>query len=362
MIVLGLLAFDNALAVLHAFPDLFPQVPRYPSPWLLIQALLVPSSHYDVDRVQGLTDARDRLKRKSRSFSLASGAFEGRLRIDLVLLYSFCRTVDDLIDEAENLLEARNHLKNIHDFLALSYDVGSIATNSDQKPARLLEVVSRLPPNHQSAFTQLPTRYLPRAPLEGLLHGMKTDLEFGSSANDWPIKLESDLERYAHDVAGTVAELCICLIYHHSEAVDRSKFDEILQQGMMMGAALQYINIARDIEVDALISRVYIPSDWLEVTFGLSPEAVLKRPSSSEVDTLRNRLLGKAMLSYRLARPAIELLPPHGRAAIRVSVESYVEIGRILRKRRKTSVGQSGRATVPIFRRLFVAWRALNEG
>lgn len=82
----GLIAFDNALAILHAFPSLFPIVPALPSPVLLVQALLKPVHEYDQERIEGLRQALDRLRAKSRSFYLASSVFEGRLRIDLILL------------------------------------------------------------------------------------------------------------------------------------------------------------------------------------------------------------------------------------------------------------------------------------
>lgn len=82
----GLIAFDNALAVLHAFPSLFPVVPPLPSPVLLVQALLKPAHEYDQERIEGLRQALERLQAKSRSFYLASSVFEGRLRIDLILL------------------------------------------------------------------------------------------------------------------------------------------------------------------------------------------------------------------------------------------------------------------------------------
>ena len=80
------MAFDNALAILQLFPTLFPLPPNLPSPMTLVRALLVPTSQYDEVRVDGLQDALARLRKKSRSFYLASGVFEGRLRIDLVLL------------------------------------------------------------------------------------------------------------------------------------------------------------------------------------------------------------------------------------------------------------------------------------
>jgi 15-cis-phytoene synthase/lycopene beta-cyclase len=86
LVVFGMVAFDNALAVLHVFPNLFPRVPAHPGPVVLLQALFTSPTKYHHERLQGLTEAVQRLKRKSRSFYLASSAFEGRLRIDLILL------------------------------------------------------------------------------------------------------------------------------------------------------------------------------------------------------------------------------------------------------------------------------------
>ncbi len=86
MIVFGQVAFDNSLAILQAFPILFPDVPAVPSAFLLTRALVTNPSHYLGERILAIQEADLRLKSKSRSFSLASSLFQGRLRIDLVLL------------------------------------------------------------------------------------------------------------------------------------------------------------------------------------------------------------------------------------------------------------------------------------
>ena len=86
LIVFGLVAFDNALAILLTFPNLFPNVPSLPSPILLVQALLTDTSKYDEGRILGIQEAVSRLQKKSRSFYLASSVFSGRLRTDLILL------------------------------------------------------------------------------------------------------------------------------------------------------------------------------------------------------------------------------------------------------------------------------------
>lgn len=87
LIVFGLATFDQYLAVIYAFPHLFPEVPQSPTPLMLLQGRFTGTNEYDMERIKGIDEAVIRLKAKSRSFYLASSAFTGRLRIDLVLLY-----------------------------------------------------------------------------------------------------------------------------------------------------------------------------------------------------------------------------------------------------------------------------------
>lgn len=91
IIVFGQVAFDKALSVLVACPSLFPDSPPLPSPSLLMRSVLTPASKYDEARIIGLQEAVVRLKKKSRSFYLASSAFQGQIRSDLLLLYCMFR-------------------------------------------------------------------------------------------------------------------------------------------------------------------------------------------------------------------------------------------------------------------------------
>ncbi|KAL8914373.1 MAG: hypothetical protein Q9171_001003 [Xanthocarpia ochracea] len=354
LIVFGLVAFDNALAILNTFPHLFPAVSPLPSPVQLVKALLVSPSRYQDERILGLQEALQRLRKKSRSFYLASGVFQGRLRIDLILLYSFCRVADDLVDDASSGAEARHWIVRLTEYLDICY--AKAAKNSRSRDAF---VRSTFPVQAQSALLLLPTAYLSPTPLYDLVRGFETDLYF-STPGQFPIADEPTLKIYASRVAGTVAELCLELAFYHSNGqTTEQQRREIVQAGGRMGIALQYVNIARDIRVDAKNDRVYIPTSWLE-SKGLRPEDVLKDHSSSKIGALRQRLLDKAMDIYEDAKGAIDLLPSQSRDPMRVAVESYVEIGRVLRESSYTL--KDGRATVPKTRRLRVAWAALCKG
>jgi 15-cis-phytoene synthase / lycopene beta-cyclase len=269
-----------------------------------------------------------------------------------------------LVDNASTEFEAREWIGKLTHYLNLAYA---------SKEARLVQkhpdvhsyISENFPESSQSALRLLPTHLLPYGPLYELLEGFRTDLEFHESnfakaLRTFPIANEHDLEVYSARVAGTVAELCLELVFHHTSSVTTSAQREILiRSGGRMGIALQYVNIARDITTDAAIGRVYLPTSWLNAE-GLKPEDVLKNPDGPLIDTLRARLLHKAFGIYREARPALAQLPSDARAAMRVAVESYMEIGRVLREKGYNL--KKGRATVPIKRRLAVAWKALNQG
>ncbi|KAF2435643.1 Lycopene beta-cyclase [Tothia fuscella] len=352
LIVFGQVAFDNALAVINTFSSFGYAPPALPSPLLLVQALLKPASEYDQGRIDGLREAVNRLRQKSRSFYLASGAFEGKLRIYLIMLYSFCRVADDLIDEASSLDESQKWLNKLEEYLDRSCDEKE---SDDSITAYIRE---SFPKWAHSALLMLPTKELTAQPLYDLLRGFEMDLVFCSAKSDpFPIACEADLQLYSARVAGTVAQMCLELVFallpsHENEAARRS----LIQAGSDMGVALQYVNISRDIEVDAQLGRVYLPTDWLK-EMSLTPKQVIQNPRGPKIDALRRRLLDKAFAIYEESKGAIERLPQQAKGPMRVAVESYMEIGRVLREGHFQF--HRGRATVPKIRRLRVAWQTL---
>lgn len=359
-------------------PVHFPEVPALPSPALLVRALLLPARAYDEDRIAGLVQAVERLRRKSRSFYLASGVFPGRLRIDLIILYSFCRTADDMVDNASTPAEARQWIKKLTTFLNLSYKSKEAQLRDMNQGDSTLYAVQNFPRSAHSALLQLPTQYLSSQPLYDLLKGFEMDLQFKapSTRNEdskYPIKTQKDLDIYAARVAGTVAHLCLELVFHHYPgSVPNLKQTKVAAAGANMGTALQYVNVARDIMVDSQLERMYIPSPWLKEE-KMTPDQALKvlnvlaaSGGSAEQDAhfaqkferLKNRLLDRAFELYESSRDAIDDLPVEVRGPMRVAVESYMQIGRTLRQ--EGYVVRPGRATVPITTRIAVAWKALN--
>ncbi|KAI9669015.1 MAG: hypothetical protein M1831_000607 [Alyxoria varia] len=355
LVVFGLAAFDHAMAIQHTFPELS----RLPGAPVLVRAmdvLLQPESAYDKDRIIGLSHAIQTLQQKSRSFYLASSTFEGELRVDLVFLYSFCRVADDLIDGSTSWDRKQIWIDQLTQFIKRAY--------SDEDGSYTEYVRSTFPREVQSALLHLPVRRLSKQPLLDLLKGFEIDFKFADSShngfNQWPIDTERDLLQYGRYVAGTVAELFLDLVFHHtSQSFSSQSHAKLKDAGVAMGQALQIVNIARDVETDAALGRVYIPSVWVK-EYSMTPSDVLSNPAKDVIDEMRKRLLGKAFKLYSKASPAIEGLPKESRAPMRVAVESYMEIGRVLRERKEFR-SRPGKATVSRFRRIWVAWKALRK-
>ncbi|KAK0306248.1 hypothetical protein LTR82_016463 [Friedmanniomyces endolithicus] len=387
LIVFGLVAFDNAVALLDAFPAHYPHFSGLPSPVTLVRALLLPAQTYDDDRILGLQQCVARLRAKSRSFYLASSVFQGRLRIDLIILYSFCRVADDLIDNAKDPAEARQWVQTLKTYLDLCYggptktaDGREIAARDPNQGPATQHIMQHFPPDTQLTLLHLPTDRLDKEPLYELLKGFEMDLQFTATSPSGPIKSEADLDTYGARVAGTVALLCIQLVmYHYPGNTSEATAQRLMRAGHDMGIALQYTNIARDLQVDALNTRrVYVPPAWLKkekltaesfitgITKTSPSSSSASASGASDQDTffmkklaaLRSRLLDRAFAFYDRSKSAIEELPVEARAPMRVAVESYMQIARELR-RPGGFVVKAGRATVPVWRRLWVAWRAL---
>lgn len=299
----------------------------------------------------GLQEAVVRLERKSRSFYLASSTFQGQLRSDLMLLYAFCRVADDLVDNASSPQDAKVWISKLQNFLDIAY-------SSIGKSNTVVEsyVTDNFPQDTRSALLQLPCHKLSRQPLQELLQGFDMDMAFSTAP---PIQTETDLEVYAQRVAGTVAQMCNELIFNiYRTSLAAGDQRRIIQAGNRMGVALQYVNIARDISVDAKIGRVYLPMTWLKEA-RRTYASILEDPQGAEVERLRSQLLDKAFVLYEEARGTIEELPAGARGPIRVAVESYMEIGRVLCQ--QGYAVKAGRATVPKLRRLSVVWKSLNK-
>jgi 15-cis-phytoene synthase len=85
-----------------------------------------------------------------------------------------------------------------------------------------------------------------------------------------------------------------------------------LARAVDLGIAMQFSNIARDVEEDEALGRSYLPAEWL------------KTMTASEAAT---RLVNEAEAIYRRAGTGIAILPRSCRASIHAARLLYREIG-----------------------------------
>jgi 15-cis-phytoene synthase/lycopene beta-cyclase len=201
-----------------------------------------------------------------------------------------------------------------------------------------------------------------RGPLEELLTGFETDLSFIASAlgkketggggeqgaTSLPIQNDQDLMDYSSNVASSVADLCVQLVFAHSSSVDsnnEARKRQTLESARKMGKALQLVNIARDVPADQTINRMYLPA----------------RPVDAPIETLtdeRRRLLKLAKEMAEESRIAIEGLPEEARGGIRAACDVYLSIGKAVED--SLNAGRiEERARVGKFTRAKTAWQAL---
>lgn len=292
---------------------------------------------------------------------------------------------DDLVDEPPEGLDTLTWINKLNGHLDMVYKPRKDDTPSRQANSVEAYIANEFPPSARSALTLLPAPLMPSEPLYLLLEGFRTDSNFQATekANSFPIATERELRAYGRQVAGTVGELCLALISHHSrEPIEPSHREAVSTAARRMGIALQFVNIARDIAVDAALGRVYLPTAWLTEE-GLTPDMVIEtitKTSAREggalskessklrsLGTIRGKLLEKAFKIYAESKPAMNWLPDESRRPMMVAVESYMEIGRVLLEKQAgpgsfgVVRGRPTRATVPKLRRIRVALRALLD-
>ncbi|KAJ5560537.1 Bifunctional lycopene cyclase/phytoene synthase [Penicillium frequentans] len=366
MIVFGIITMDHALAIAEYDVIISNSAERHrPSFFGIFCSYMTGQRRsFDTRFLKGLNAAIEKLSQKSQNMYLGSAMFNDRLRVDLIMLYSFCRVIDDLVDEAPDRETAQSNIKEASQVLNWCF-----STKRPTEPLYGYVDVEGSPEQTNdlspllSSIALLPTSRLTLKPLLELLSGFEMDLGFSAENQEFPIATESDLEIYAHRVAGTVASSLLELVFHNYEIgemkQDRDQQARIINSGQHTGRALQYVNIARDIKRDAAISRVYIPSSWLAEE-GITPSDVLANPYDDRLAIFENRMLSKANDAYKQSVTAIDELPKEVRGPIKTTVESYMIIGEMVRKRRQAGIKEEGKLKVPLWRRLRLAWWEMN--
>jgi phytoene synthase len=200
---------------------------------------------------------------KSSNLAFALLCLPPARRADALLFYRFCRTVDDIADQA-GLTNQEKH---------------------DRLDAWLDAVENGLP----SDLEHLVLRHsIDRSLLAEIVRGCASDIEprrFAALA---------DLELYCWRVACAVGLVSIKIFGYRDPRSET--------YAVHLGHALQLTNILRDTGEDAANGRIYLPQDDM-ARFGVSEEDILNRRPSARFKALMRHETAQARARFAAALP-----------------------------------------------------------
>jgi phytoene synthase len=272
-------------------------------------------------QVTALAAADKVLASKSRSFHWARRLLSPLHAARATRLYSFCRYIDDLADEASSVETAHANLKLVSQALLSGYSADPVVADG----LALMQECGIGP-----------------AVFHELIAGMTSDLGVVR------IKDEDELLRYCYRVAGTVG-LMMCKVLD-------TQNPRALAHAVDLGIAMQLTNICRDITADAEVGRRYIPACLIG---DIHPDALVM-PTPALQPMLQQcvaHLLTTADRYYRSGELGLAYLPAGARSSILAAARVYRAIGSGLRAR--DNAYWQGRVIVPTRVKLMVTAGAL---
>ena len=240
----------------------------------------------------------------------------------ITALYAFCREVDDVVDETEDLQLAATKLAWWRAELA------NFAAGNAQHP-----VTKALAP-FQDSFS------ISVEKLNQIIDGMEMDLT-QTRYLDWP-----GLERYCYHVASVVGLLAAGIFgYRDTRTLDYAR---------ELGIAFQLTNIIRDVGEDARKNRVYLPIEDLK-RFGVPAADILNARETPQFGKLMEFQTQRARGHYEKAFSA---LPASDRKAQRPGLVMAAIYRTLLDEIERDGFRVLSRKTsLTPLRKLWIAWK-----
>ncbi|MDQ3930431.1 MAG: phytoene/squalene synthase family protein [Chloroflexota bacterium] len=234
----------------------------------------------------------DIIRHHSKSFYFSARLLPAAKRHGIMALYAFCRSSDDLVDNADTQA-AREQATTALDAWA--------ALNSQQSTRHDNPVLV--------AWADTRRRFgIPGALPEELLNGVRMDLTI-SRYGTW-----DDLWLYCYRVASTVGLM--------SMYVTGADTMDAVPYAVQLGVALQLTNILRDVGEDAAAGRIYLPAEDM-ARFGYTEEMLLGGEVNNSFINLMRYEVARARALYAAACPGIAMLPADSRVAVAAAATVY---------------------------------------
>jgi len=245
----------------------------------------------------------------AKSFNWAGFFLPKKIYEDSAKLYAFCRVLDDIADEKNDLDSKIKRFDEMRNFLKKSYDTDNKEIYSSNENEKIVHDVITLAKNNN----------IKRIILEDLVDGIASDLR-----KRIHIRSVKDLLVYSYRVAGTVGLMMSKILMVNERRALKGAID--------LGIAMQLTNIARDVIEDKKMNREYIKPDFENI------QATLKL----------------ADMFYESSFSSIQKIPFRYKFSIIVARRIYRQIGRkILQKGNMQNYEKSGKIYVNNFEKIY---------
>ena len=237
------------------------------------------------------------LEKHAKSFYWASFFLSKDISKKCSSLYNFCRTLDDIADETNQLEEKKDNFSKFkNDFLNKNFDNLIV----------------------KEMWSIIDSENISKNVVIDLFNGVETDLQEKVQINS-----KKDLLVYSYRVAGTVGLMMSKIL--------KVKNKEALRGAIDLGIAMQLTNIARDVNEDKKRNRKYIESDFSFIQ-----------------ETIRD-----SEIFYQKSFNSISGIPLRSRFSVIVARRVYKKIGDFILKQENTeNYNKAGKIYVPVFEKI----------
>ncbi len=220
----------------------------------------------------GVFSAQEGLKGSKSSFHYSFSFLPKPQREALKTVYAFCRTTDDIVDNAQDVVTNVDRLRKWRTELELALTASS--------EYQLLNTLSGIAKRFN----------IPVVHFYELLKGVEMDLVKNR------YQTFDELKDYCYHVASSVGLMCL--------GIFGSKDQRTKDYAINLGIALQLTNILRDVGADATYGRIYLPQEDLH-RFQISEEDILARQYSPTFRSLMEFEAARAEEYFQRAQQSL---------------------------------------------------------
>ena len=246
------------------------------------------------------------LKKHAKSFYWASFFLSSNTLDKCSSLYNFCRTLDDIVDDNNNLKKKKEI------FSKFKMDFENKSLNN--------QIIKDM-------WSVIDSENISKQIVMDLFDGVETDLEEKVVINS-----KKDLLVYSYRVAGTVGLMMSKIL--------KVKNREALKGAIDLGIAMQLTNIARDVCEDKARNRQYVSHNFSEI----------------------RDIINDSQVFYENSFNSIRNIPIRSRFSVIVARRIYRKIGDyILKQKNIDNYNKAGKIYVPMFEKLIQTFLSIFD-